>query len=390
MPACSVCGKDVGFRETLKALGPKHLECKAAEQAEERRVAEVRASAIRVLKPAARGNMDLSQADEVLEALEMLPERARSAQAEAWRGVLKEFLSDDLITDPEEAALRRFQEHYGLAQSELDHRNSWRDFERAIAERERRKAERIRRNAEHLIVDAAHGNITLPEMDEELDALGFAKSDARRFSPVAWGRAVDEALEDGLLSQEEENALSEFRQHFDLSQSQLDDNGRYTRLVQAGVLRDVMEGTLPERMNITSGRLPFNLMKSEDIVWVFQNAGYYKTKTEREFRGSSMGVSVRVASGVYLRPSQFRGRSHSREVTIHADTGLLGITTKHFYFHGERERFRVRHDKIVSFEAYDDGIGIMRDNLRAKPEAFVVGDGWFIYNLVTNINNIAP
>ena len=387
MPTCSLCGKDVGLRETLKALGPKHLECKAAEEAEERRVAEVRASAIRVLKPAARGNMELSQADEVLGALEMVPERARSAQAEAWRDVLGESLSDDLLTEKEETALRRFKEHYGLSQSELDHRNSWRDFERGIAERERRKAERIRREAEHLIVDAAHGNISLPELDEELDALGFAKSDARRFSPVAWGRAVDEALEDGLLSQEEEDALGGFRQHFGLSQSQLDDNGRYSRLVQAGVLRDVMEGKLPERMNIT-GRLPFNLMKSEDLIWVFQDAGYYKTKTEREFRGSSMGVSVRVASGVYLRPSQFRGRSHSREVTIHADTGMLGVTTKHLYFHGDRERFRVRHDKIVSFEAYDDGIGIMRDNLRAKPEAFVTDDGWFIYNLVTNIDNL--
>ena len=179
-------------------------------------------------------------------------------------------------------------------------------------------------------------------------------------------------------------------QHFDLSQSQLDGNGRYTKLVQAGVLRDVMDGHLPDRMDF-GGRMPFNLMKSEDMIWIFHDAKYYKTKTEREFRGSSLGVSVRVASGVYLRPSQFRGRSHSREVTIHADTGMLGVTTKHLYFHGERERFRVRHDKIVSFEPFTDGLGIMRDNLRAKPETFGVGDddGWFIYNLVTNIDNLA-
>ena len=388
MPACSICGEDVGFRETLKALGPKHLACKAAEQAEERRVAEVRASALRVLKPAARGNMDPSQADEVLEALEMAPERARSAQAEAWRDVLRESLSDELLSEEEEAALRRFQEHYKLSRADLDHRNSWRDFEQAIAAREQREAERIRRQAEGIIVDAAHGNISLPEMDRELDQLGFAQSAARRFSPVAWGRAVDEALEDGLLSQDEEASLGRFMQHFDLSQSQLDGNGRFTKLVQAGVLRDVMDGHLPDRMDF-GGRMPFNLMKSEDMIWVFQDAKYYKTKTEREFRGSSMGVSVRVASGVYLRPSQFRGRSHSREVTILADTGMLGVTTKHLYFHGDRERFRVRHDKIVSFEPYTDGLGIMRDNLRAKPETFGVDDGWFIYNLVTNVSNLA-
>ena len=387
MPACSICGEDVGFRETLKALGPKHLECKEAEQAEERRVAEVRASALRVLTPAAGGGMELARADEVLEALEMDPERARSAQAEAWGEALRAALSDGQLGEGEEAALRRFQEHYGLSRADLAERNSWRDFEQAIAERERREAERVRGEAEGIIVDAAHGNVSLPEMDRELDQLGFGKSAARRFSPVAWGRAVDEALEDGLLSQDEEDSLGRFMQHFDLSQSQLDGNGRYTKLVQAGVLRDVMDGHLPNRMNF-GDRMPFNLMKSEDMIWVFQDAQYYKTKTEREFRGSSMGVSVRVASGVYLRPSQFRGRTHSREVTIHADTGMLGVTTKHLYFHGERERFRVRHDKIVSFEPYTDGIGIMRDNLRAKPETFGTGDGWFIYNLVTNINNL--
>ena len=27
----------------------------------------------------------------------------------------------------------------------------------------------------------------------------------------------------------------------------------------------------------------------------------------------------------------------------------------------------------------------MRDNQRAKPESFSTGDGWFIYNLVTNL-----
>ena len=30
----------------------------------------------------------------------------------------------------------------------------------------------------------------------------------------------------------------------------------------------------------------------------------------------------------------------------------------------------------------------MRDNQRAKPETFTVGDGWFIYNLVTNLSQM--
>ena len=35
----------------------------------------------------------------------------------------------------------------------------------------------------------------------------------------------------------------------------------------------------------------------------------------------------------------------------------------------------VRYDKIVNFDPYDDGFGIMKDNQTAKPQVFRTGDG---------------
>ena len=67
--------------------------------------------------------------------------------------------------------------------------------------------------------------------------------------------------------------------------------------------------------------------------------------------------------------SEFAGPPH------HADTGLLGLTTKHIYFAGRKKKFRVRYDRIVSFDPYDDGFGIMRDAQAAKPQTFRTGDG---------------
>ena len=66
---------------------------------------------------------------------------------------------------------------------------------------------------------------------------------------------------------------------------------------------------------------------------------------------------------------------------IHADTGMLGLTTKHIYFAGSRKRFRVRYDRIVAFEPYSDELGIMQDAQTARPQTFRTGDGWFAYNL---------
>ena len=67
------------------------------------------------------------------------------------------------------------------------------------------------------------------------------------------------------------------------------------------------------------------------------------------------------------------------------DAGLLGFTTKHIYFLGHKKKFRVHYDRIVDFEPFDDGIGIMKDNQTAKPQAFRTGDGWFSYNLAVNL-----
>ena len=66
------------------------------------------------------------------------------------------------------------------------------------------------------------------------------------------------------------------------------------------------------------------------------------------------------------------------------DARLLGITTKHLYFKGSHTSFRVRLEKIVSFEPFRDGLQIMRDAARAKPEVFTMGttDVWFAVDLI--------
>ena len=52
---------------------------------------------------------------------------------------------------------------------------------------------------------------------------------------------------------------------------------------------------------------------------------------------------------------------------------------------GSRKKFRVRYDRIVSFDPYEDGFGIMRDAQIAKTQVFRTGDGWFTYNLAASL-----
>ena len=225
------------------------------------------------------------------------------------------------------------------------------------------------------------------ELSEALRQSQLYKDEQMNLLVQAWEAAVEGALEDGLFTLDEENTLTRYINHFNLSQSQLDAHGVHTSLIKAAVLREIAEGVVPDRQQLR-GNVPFNLMKSEKLVWVMDDVDYIETVVRRERRGSSHGLSIRIARGVYYRPSAFRSRAIEWEETVHQDTGLVGFTTKHIYFSGPKKKFRVRYDRIVDFEPYDEGFGVMKDNQTAKPQAFMTGDGWFSYNLAVNLSQM--
>ena len=253
---------------------------------------------------------------------------------------------------------------------------------RAAGKLDRAVAERLVGEAQAAAV-AIDGGMSLQAFADALDESGLAAQDRKRLTVRAWEAAVEATLEDGLLSLDEEHALIRYLHRFELSPRDVDENGAHHSMVQCAVIREAAEGIVPDRFGPV--RVPFNLMKSEKLVWAIEDVDYLEVKVRRERRGSSHGLSIRVARGIYYRPGIFRSQPIEWEETVHADTGLLGVTTKHIYFHGPRKRFRVRYDRIVSFDPYDDGIGIMRDAQTARPQTFRTGDGWFIYNLVTNL-----
>ena len=135
----------------------------------------------------------------------------------------------------------------------------------------------------------------------------------------------------------------------------------------------------------TNVNLPLNLKKDEQLVWAFAITSYLEDRTRRQYVGSSAGVSIRIVKGVYYHASAFKGNPVDVAERVHVDSGILAITDKNIYFYGPRKTMRVPYNKIVAFYPFSNGFGIVRDAASAKPEIFVNGDGWFSYNLVTNL-----
>ena len=298
------------------------------------------------------------------------------ALEEGWKQGVTHSMADGILTQAEESRLREFRDRLALDSAGTD--------QKATAQLEIASTDRLTLDARLAAVAVDDPDTHLSELTESLRQSSLNPGQQTALLVRAWEAAVEGSPEDGLLTLDEENALARYMEHFSLTSEQLNRNGVQTTLVQAAVIRDIAEGIVPQRQNIT-GRVPFNLMKSETLVWVMDEADYYETVTRRERRGSSHGLSIRVARGVYYRPGTFRSRNVEWDETVHQDTGLLGFTTKHLYFSGSKKKFRVRYDRIVDLEPFSDGFGIMREAQTAKPQAFKTGDGWFAFNLATNL-----
>ena len=315
--------------------------------------------------------------------LQVIVARARATEdeisqgiADGWAQGVQNAMQDGILTHEEEDQLRDFRD-----------RMAYQDLPSIItgsATLDRASADRITAQAQRAALATGDSGAALQELENTLRRARISNTHRRQLLIRAWETAVEGAIEDGILSLDEEAALHQYLDRFGLTASDVSANGAHTTLVQAAVIRDITMGIIPNRQNV-QGHIPFNLMKSEQLVWVIDGVDYLETVVRRERRGSSQGVSIRVAKGLYYSPRQFRSRAVEWEETVKADTGLLGLTTKHIYFAGSRKKFRVRYDRIVSFDPYEDSLGIMRDAQTAKPQTFITGDGWFIYNLAVNL-----
>lgn len=201
-----------------------------------------------------------------------------------------------------------------------------------------------------------------------------------------WAIAVEAFLEDGLLSADEEACLMDFVQKTGIG-PKVQQHPSYSLLAKAAQLRDLAQGKTQSRMNF-SGPLPVNLQKGETPIWAFPGTEYLEDRERREFVGHSQGVSVRLMKGVYYRVGSFKGRPVTHQERISLGTGTLYVTTKNLYFAGSQKSVRIPYGKIVSFEQFSNGIGIMRDLASAKPQVFVTDDGWFTYNLITQASQL--
>ena len=215
--------------------------------------------------------------------------------------------------------------------------------------------------------------------------------DEKRIKPLIlqnFNDYIADALDDNLLTQEEEKSIYAYMNCFLLNQEDKEIEDTYKSIVKTAILREVMEGKIPNRVKI-SDPLPFVFNKSETLVWLFNPVDYYTHKTKKHYKGRSQGISIRVAKGLYYRTGSFKGYPVTSTENVLQDRGLLAVTNKNLFFGGPKKTIKIPYKKIIAVHPFSNGIGILRNTQNAKPQNFQTDDAWFAFNLVSNLASLA-
>lgn len=225
---------------------------------------------------------------------------------------------------------------------------------------------------------------------KELEAIAknsyLTEAEYHNLVAETYSNTLDRYLDDGVLSNEEEETLERFIQKSNLSQNVFDKNDSLSKTVRASILRDLLNGdAITNRINI-NGNLPFKFQKNENLIYLFQNVELFEQRISTTYKGGSQGVSIRIAKGVYYRTNSFKGNPVKTTKTVPIATGIVALTEKHIYFSSSIKNFRINYNKIITIDPYSDGIGITKDGVTSKPQVFKNLDGWFCYNFIKNIS----
>lgn len=191
--------------------------------------------------------------------------------------------------------------------------------------------------------------------------------------------ALDTALTDLDLSQNEVGRFDTIVDAFGLDETAFDEAGIRQKLVQALVLKDLSGGRPSTRVQLSTA-LPIALKRDEKIQWLFNEVTRREPRTSYHYEGGSHGVSIRLMKGVSYRVGSHRGQRIATTEMVTVGSGALAVTNNALYFMGGTSSKRMPLSGIVSVDGFDDGVIVTPS--RGKQQVFLMQDAMFAANLI--------
>ncbi|MBR4328198.1 MAG: hypothetical protein IKP73_22025 [Bacteroidales bacterium] len=237
------------------------------------------------------------------------------------------------------------------------------------------------------VIKAVKYNLPLDEM---VSVFKSKNPDEQKYNlEKVFTEIMNASMEDGIITDAEEDGIRKLIEQFNINvTTDLTYSKLYDKYVKMLTIKDMLNGVFPMRKEFQISDYYLNLEKGEQIIWKFDLCEYYQEVTTTTYVSKHSGGSIRIAKGFYMR-SGTTTTTPIKETEMKAKAnGTLFIGTKNLYFYSTTKTVKIPYKKVVSFTPYSDGLGLQKDGENSKPQAFKGIDGWFVYNIVINIQNL--
>jgi hypothetical protein len=224
----------------------------------------------------------------------------------------------------------------------------------------RQIAKQERDQFESLAVKAAHGDTdamqALPAAAKQ--ARQYYRNDEKYFNE-AWAAmtvALREAVTDNVLPEQKETHIAKLASALRVHPPNLAHR-------DFALFEEVMVGRINDGRLIPDENAPLIKQPGETAFYPTFTVALMKEVVDRELRGGSSGVSIRIAKGVRYRVGQVR--AHSVVVGTHLavqDSGQLVVTDRRAVFMGTKKTLEFRRDRLVGLAQYADGLRLNVSN----------------------------
>lgn len=215
----------------------------------------------------------------------------------------------------------------------------------------------------------------------------FNNSEKEKIIYLAFEKAIKELQERGYVDDTINDSIDNFIKCFNLSKYELEQSPKFKDLVKLFVINDLLSGILSQRMDI-KGNIPINLQKEEEIIWFFPEVENLELKEKVVYQGVSQGLNIKIADGLYYKAGAFKGTPITTKEVKSIAFGQLYLTNKNIYFYSLEESIKIPYSKIIAYTPFEDAIGVQKEGKSSKSIYFKNIDGWFVFNVVKNIQNI--
>lgn len=233
--------------------------------------------------------------------------------------------------------------------------------------------------------------LTLPvahsRCEKVLKHFPMAQSDIEDAYYYVLNKAAANFLRNGNISDAEQQKIEDYMHYLSLPLNNIPapyQNGDISKLGQALVLKDVMQGVVPQN-TITA---PILLGKNESVLWTYNEVNLYQEEITKEYVGETGGFDFRLTKNITYKTNRMQGRPIEHHTMELKGTGALYVTNQHLVFQSHAKGIKIPFSKIIGLTPYADGIEVHKDGTDQRRMIFEGFDSWFLMNLITQINNL--